>query len=97
MTIRSFSRLISTRKGWVQIGKVAQASTVHALAVGWLGTQIRHSYYAYELIVATSLTVWLLTMSLFWHHGSRNDAFISAVTGGYVVLLHVVMYSRLLP
>lgn len=97
MTIRSFSRLISTRKGWAQIGRVALASAVHALVVGWVGTQIRHSFYAYEVIVAASLTVWLLTVSLFWHHGSRNDAVIAAVTGGYVVLLHVVMYSRLLP
>ncbi len=97
MTIRYLHDLFLTSKGLLRIGKLVLVAACHGLSIGWLGAQISGTAYAYEVIVAATLTMWLLATALLWRRCSRNDAVISAVAGGYIVLLQVVMYSRLLP
>lgn len=97
MTIRYFHDLFLTYKGLLRLGKIALVAACHGLFIGWLSAQVSGTAYAYEVIVAVTLTVWLLTTAFIWRRCSRNDAVISAVAGGYIVLLQVVMYSRLLP
>ncbi len=96
MFVRHLRFLVTSRRGLMHLLNIGLSACGHALVIGWLGTKVSGSGFGFESLLVASLALWLLSAVFAWHRGGRYEAIISAGVGGYIFLLHVVIYSQLM-